>query len=315
MVGGPAVVLGQTSLDDYQNELLTARQPNKYGGDISEVSSTAIQRDFSAAICDIATRIEYLEYANEKSKSASSAHAMAVGDNSSYATPAYCTWAKGYSGNQPIYTTSSIYTFLPSTGALKTTQFSISSGGTAIQTANGMYGIANTSINFAVNSILSATLTTTIFKTTQYTITGGSAAGSVDGMYGVPGTSLSFSVNGFNVATITPVGIYAPEFNNVTVTKPATGSIFTLADGKTLSVGNTIALSAVDGSTLAIGAGGTLGSAAYTASNAYVPSKPAVPSGGGAPLPGVAYDQSIAVANNTLLNIIQSALIADGILS
>lgn len=42
-----------------------------------------------------------------------------------------------------------------------------------------------------------------------------------------------------------------------------------IASGKALTVSNSLTLTAVDGSTLAIGAGGTLGSAAYTAAAAY----------------------------------------------
>lgn len=45
--------------------------------------------------------------------------------------------------------------------------------------------------------------------------------------------------------------------------------VLTLGAGKTLTASNTITLTATDGSTLAIGAGGILGSAAYTASGDY----------------------------------------------
>jgi hypothetical protein len=44
-----------------------------------------------------------------------------------------------------------------------------------------------------------------------------------------------------------------------------------VATGKLLTVSNSLTLTAVDGSTLAIGGGGTLGTAAYTASTAYSP--------------------------------------------
>jgi hypothetical protein len=62
----------------------------------------------------------------------------------------------------------------------------------------------------------------------------------------------------------------ATTLNKLTLTPPATGSTFTLIDGKTLTVNNTLTLSATDGSTLAIGTGGTLGTNAYT-STAYAP--------------------------------------------
>jgi hypothetical protein len=59
------------------------------------------------------------------------------------------------------------------------------------------------------------------------------------------------------------------SLNKITITAPANGATLTLTDGKTLSVSNTITITANDGATLAIGGGGTLGSAAYTATTAY----------------------------------------------
>jgi hypothetical protein len=80
--------------------------------------------------------------------------------------------------------------------------------------------------------------------------------------------------------------------NKVTITVPATGSTFTLADGKTLTVNNTLTFSGTDSSTLNIGAGGTLGSAAYTATSAYlasgVTSLPSVTSVNGTTIPSSA---------------------------
>lgn len=270
MVGGPAVVLGQISLADYQDELLTDRQPKRYDGELNEISNAAQKHNLNALIQSLATRISDLEAQVQNGRSASSSNSAAIMDNATYSSPAYCLWVKGYSGNQIIYSTSTKYTFNPNSGAL---------------------------------------------KVTQYEIGGGSAAVVLDGIYGIPGTSLSFAVNGLNAATLTSIGFYSPAFNNVTITKPTTGSIFTLIDGKTLTVDNTLTLAATDGSTLAIGAGGTLGTAAYTAATAYVPANSPVASGGAAPAPGAAYDQTIADANNALLNIIRSALVADGILS
>ncbi len=62
----------------------------------------------------------------------------------------------------------------------------------------------------------------------------------------------------------------ATSINKVAITAPATSATLAIADGKTFTASNTVTLTAVDGSTLAIGAGGTLGTAAYTASSAYV---------------------------------------------
>ena len=61
----------------------------------------------------------------------------------------------------------------------------------------------------------------------------------------------------------------ATSINKVTLTTPATGCTLTIAEGKTYTVSNTLTLTGIDGSTLAIGTGGTLGTAAYTAATDY----------------------------------------------
>lgn len=63
--------------------------------------------------------------------------------------------------------------------------------------------------------------------------------------------------------------ITASTLNKITFTAPTNGSTLTLADGKTLTINNTLAFSGTDGSTLNIGTGGTLGTAAFTAASAY----------------------------------------------
>ncbi|MCI4435704.1 MAG: hypothetical protein JHC33_02685, partial [Ignisphaera sp.] len=63
----------------------------------------------------------------------------------------------------------------------------------------------------------------------------------------------------------------APVFGKVILTQPATGSTLTIVDGKTLTVNNSVTISASnDSSTLNIATGGTLGTAAFTASTAYI---------------------------------------------
>lgn len=70
---------------------------------------------------------------------------------------------------------------------------------------------------------------------------------------------------------VTPVlGVAAATtINKLTLTTPATGSTFTLLDGKTFQVSNSLTFTGTDSSTLNIGTGGTLGTAAYTAASAY----------------------------------------------
>lgn len=77
-------------------------------------------------------------------------------------------------------------------------------------------------------------------------------------------------VNGMTTGTITYGGTQVvSKLNGNTITK-GTG-VLTLAADKTFTASNSVTLTATDGSTLAIGAGGTLGTAAYTASTAYAP--------------------------------------------
>ena len=60
------------------------------------------------------------------------------------------------------------------------------------------------------------------------------------------------------------------SINGLTVT-PSTGTL-SITNGKSFAVQNSLTLTATDGSSLNIGAGGTLASAAYTSASAYVPS-------------------------------------------
>lgn len=55
----------------------------------------------------------------------------------------------------------------------------------------------------------------------------------------------------------------AISINKNTFTQPTTNATWTLADGKTLTVSNTMTLAGTDGSTLNIGTGGTLASGAF----------------------------------------------------
>lgn len=84
----------------------------------------------------------------------------------------------------------------------------------------------------------------------------------------IPNTDITLP--GVNVAnTWSAAQTFSSTLNKITLTAPATGSTITIADGKTLTVNNTLTFSGTDSSTLNIGTGGTLGTAAYTASTAY----------------------------------------------
>lgn len=78
----------------------------------------------------------------------------------------------------------------------------------------------------------------------EYTITG---SGTVVAM----ATSPSFTTPTLGVAAATTI-------NKVTITAPATGSTLTIADGKTLTVSNTLTFTGTDSSSVNFGAGGTV---------------------------------------------------------
>ena len=83
----------------------------------------------------------------------------------------------------------------------------------------------------------------------------------------------------------------ATSINKVVITAPATGSILTIADGKTLTASNTLTFTGTDGSTLNIGTGGTLGTMAYETASNY------------ALLSGASFTGNISITNSVAANI------------
>ena len=77
------------------------------------------------------------------------------------------------------------------------------------------------------------------------------------GLYGVTGVGNFVGSNSPTLITPTLGAATVTSINKLTITQPATGSTFTLADGKTLTVNNTLTFSGTDGSTVNFGAGGT----------------------------------------------------------
>lgn len=117
----------------------------------------------------------------------------------------------------------------------------------------------------------------------------------------------------------TPSSARVTTLNRITFTQPATAATFTLADGKTFTATNSIALAGVDGKTftlsntlglsgtdgafLNIGTGGTLGSAAYQNSGAFAARSSTA-------LAPAATD---AASTQTLANSLRAALLSVGI--
>lgn len=70
-----------------------------------------------------------------------------------------------------------------------------------------------------------------------------------------------------NIAKFTDATV--TTLNKLTFTQPANNATWTISDGKTFNVANTITLAGTDGATLNIAGGGTLGTAAFQNSNAF----------------------------------------------
>jgi hypothetical protein len=96
-------------------------------------------------------------------------------------------------------------------------------------------------------------------------LTGGGGGGGVTS-FTVAGTANQITATGTCTVTTTgtctlslPAGLIIPgTINKLTLTQPATGSTFTLADGKTLTTSNTLTLAGTDGASINFGAGGTV---------------------------------------------------------
>jgi hypothetical protein len=91
----------------------------------------------------------------------------------------------------------------------------------------------------------------------------------INGMSAVGNTGTGLVVRDTSPTLVTPtLGVAtATSINKVALTPPATGSTLTIADGKTLTVSNSLGFTGTDGSSVALGAGGT---AAYTQNNLSV---------------------------------------------
>lgn len=84
-----------------------------------------------------------------------------------------------------------------------------------------------------------------------------------------PALAAGGQIDNMELGKTTPKPARVTTLNKLTFTQPANGATWTLTDGKTFSVANTLNLTSTDGATLNIGGGGTLGTAAYTAASNY----------------------------------------------
>lgn len=180
--------------------------------------------------------------------------AMAYGQFTAFGTPGYTTTATAAatttltvaSTQQQFFTGSTTQTVvLPVTSTLVLGQtFRVVNMSTGVVTVNSSGG------NAVVAMVALAEVTVTCI------LTSGTTAASWDIQYtgksAVTGTgSMVFAIS--PTLTTPTLGIAtATTVNKVTFTAPATGSTLTIADGKTLTVSNSLTLSGVDGKSLGI---------------------------------------------------------------
>lgn len=168
--------------------------------------------------------------------------------------------ANGISGTVANPTTTPAITLI--LGAITPT----SVNGLTITTTNGTLTLANgsslvtsggNSITLTSTGATNVTLPTsgTLYGTAADSITSAQLASSLTNETGTGVVVFSTSPT-----LVTPVlGVAtATSINKLTITAPATGSTLTIADGKTLTVSNTLTFTGTDASSVAFGAGGTV---------------------------------------------------------
>ena len=156
-------------------------------------------------------------------------------------------------------------TVLYSSGALGTPSSATLTNATGLPLTTGVTGVlspANGGTGIANNAASTLTIsgnfgtTLTVSGTTSLTLP---TSGTVTAL-GNTVTGSGSIVLATSPTLVTPtLGVAsATSINKVTITAPTTGSTLTIADGKTLTVGNTLTFTGTDTSSVAFGAGGTV---------------------------------------------------------
>lgn len=174
-IGAPNSIIA----DDFQTLVFTSRSPES----------------FIAALDDEVNNLQnVLSYYRTASRAlvAAESETSVILDDVTTNSEEFPIWSGSNTAGQPLHTSSTKWTFNPSTGRITTTQYAIS-GGTAVQVGTGMYGVSGTSVLFAVNGALAFTM---------------NAAGATSPAALVAVTG--FGCNGKTAQTAFSVGIAAP---------------------------------------------------------------------------------------------------------
>lgn len=144
-------------------------------------------------------------------------------------------------------------------GSLSITTNAASGGGT-LSYSSGVFTFTPPDLTSYLTASNTATLTNKTFDTAG---TGNSF--KINGTAITANTGSGSNVLATNPTLVTPtLGVAsATTINKVTITAPLTGSTLTIADGKTLTISNTLTFTGTDTSSVAFGGGGTV---LYTAS-------------------------------------------------
>ncbi len=139
-VGAPNSIVA----DEFQTFVFTSRSPE------AEIN------DLARRIKILESEVQFYRTASRALVSAKSQKSVILDDvttNADY----FPVFVDGSTASRALRTSSTKWKFNPSNGLLTSTQFAIG-GGTAAGTGTGMYGVVGTSVLFAVNGALAATI-------------------------------------------------------------------------------------------------------------------------------------------------------------
>ncbi len=140
IVGAPNSIVA----DEFQTWVFTSRSPESFIAALDD------------SVNDLQNVLSYYRTASRALIAAESESSVILDDVATNSEE-FPIWSGANTASQPLKTSSTKWTFNPSTGRITSTQYAIT-GGTAAQVGTGMYGVAATSVLFAVNGALAFTI-------------------------------------------------------------------------------------------------------------------------------------------------------------